>query len=48
MIDVFIYKNRFVGPYHTMPPSEEGTKTVPFKRSLGAVFDHEAESRALR
>ena len=48
MIDVFINKDRLVGLYHTMPPSEEGSKAVPFQRSLGAVFDHEAESRALR
>jgi hypothetical protein len=47
MIDVFINRDRFVGSYHTMP-SEEGTKTVPFQRSPEAVFDHEAESRALR
>lgn len=48
MIDVVINKDRFVGPYHTMPPSEGGTRAVPFQRSLGAVLDHEAESRALR
>jgi hypothetical protein len=48
VIDVIINKDRLVGPCHTMPPSEEGTKAVPFQRSLGAVFNHEAESRALR
>ena len=48
MVDVFINKDRLVSPCHTMPPSEEGTKAVPFQRSLGAVFAHEAESRALR